>query len=130
MSKKTQKEKQAEAEFKHKKFIFAGKIKDSYPEVKELIFEFYFEDPDKLAKPSNKKFNREKEGSALFEFDCPYWECVGGGFDLSQPISNMIKYKNNECNGQIFCQGWQDRERINKYHCLCQLTYKITAKYE
>lgn len=114
---------------KHQKFVLAGYIKDRYPRVKTLTFELNYRDPDGLAQPSSKVYNWGPEHSALFRLECPYTECINGGHDLTKPISDMLNTRRSECSGTIYCKGWQDRRRIGKHRCLCELTYKVTATY-
>lgn len=117
------------AEHKHQEFIRAGYIKDRYPRVKILILELNYKDTNGLAQPFHKSYSLTPENSAFFKYNCPYRECIEGGHDLTQPISDMLKNNKVECSGKISCQGWQDRERIGKHRCLCELTYKVTVTY-
>jgi len=114
---------------KHQEFIRAGYIKDWYPQVKTLTFELNYRDPDGLAQPSSETYTRGPEHSAFLKIQCPYRECINGGYDLTELISDMLNNNKLECHGKVSCQGWQDRNRIGKYRCLCELTYKITATY-
>lgn len=81
--------------------VRAGYIKDEYPQVRELTFQFTFRDPDpvwqKAYSPWDKTMTLRPEHSALFRFDCPYRECVGGGFDLSSPVRQMIEPGKTSC---------------------------------
>jgi hypothetical protein len=54
---------------------------------------------------------------------------VDGGHDLTGPIDEMIGEHGAECSGTIRCQGWQDRERIGKHRCWCELTYTVKCVY-
>ena len=118
---------------KEQERIQAGYIKDRYPHVVELIFQFTFRDPDPVWQtvrpPWDEKIIRRPQHSALFKFDCRYEECVGGGFDLSSEVRQMIESGEPECSGVLSCQGWQDRERVGQHHCWLELTYKVTASY-
>lgn len=108
----------------------SGFIKDRYPFVKKIVFEFHYHDIDGLAKDSEETFYKNPEHYAYFQFECPYKECINGGFDLRTEIFDMLKNKKVKISGKKICMGWQDRERIGKHRCLCELTYKIKADYK
>lgn len=91
--------------------IDAGNINDIYPNVKEIAFDFKFEDPDGLVispsyKPSCSSYKRLPQHSAFFEYECKNRECVDGGFNLTNEITNMIRDHKTEKSGQLTCQGW------------------------
>lgn len=108
----------------------SGLIKDQYPNVKEINFELKYHDSDNMVDDSEKTLSWGPKNYAYFEFDCPYWECVDGGFDLSNEIINMLKEKKAQITGKKLCQGWQDRERVGQHRCWCELTYQISTNYK
>lgn len=58
-----------------------------------------------------------------FFIKCPMRECVEGGFVLrSQSNKSELDIG---CSGSSLCQGWQDKDRINKHRCLCELQWKM-----
>ena len=118
------------AEFKHQEFFRVGYIKDRFPRVEMVTLELNYSDPDNLAAPSLKECKLIPEHPAFFKYDCPFIECIDGGHDLTQPISDMLNNDQAERSGKISCQGWQDSNRINKNRCLCELTFKVTATYK
>lgn len=108
----------------------SGLIKERYPQVDKIVFKFHYHDSDGLAEDSEETFNRNPESYAYFEFECPYRECIDGGFDLSKEVTEMLKSKKEEIDGEKICMGWQDRERVNKHRCWCELTFEIKATYK
>lgn len=108
----------------------AGFIKDRYPQVRELTFQFTFHDSDHAnSSPPDKTLTLHPRNSAFFKFDCPFVECVDGGFDLSSPVHQMIEAGGPDCSGTLICQGWQDPERVGQYHCFLEMNYKVTVSY-
>ncbi len=107
-----------------------GYIRDKYPHVKALHFDLTFVDSDNQVPPINKKLSLGPQQHAYFGFECPYWECVGGGFDLQGVVDSMLRKKQPECSGELKCMGWQDLERVGKHHCYCILTYRVVAEYQ
>lgn len=129
MARKKKTAEQVAIELKHLKMVHAGNLRDKYPHMRSLNCEFTFVDFDGQVKPSKKNYSLAPENSAMFEFDCPYWECVQGGFDLQGDIHRMLLSKQRDISGERICQGWQDQERIGKNRCNCKLTYRISAEY-
>ena len=105
-------------------------LKEKYPQVIELMVEMNFKDYDGGSAPEPKQEKYSLESKAFFKIDCPYRECISGGFDLSLAIDKLVTSHLDKLDGTITCQGWQDKERINKNRCFLQLNYTITAKYE
>lgn len=104
-------------------------IKESFPMLASLSVHMTFEEPDWGRNPSPKHQTFGPESKAFFVIDCPYYECISGGFDLSSAVANLVRIRDTESSGTIICQGWQDRERINKHRCLLKMEYKMTATY-
>ena len=115
---------QVEAELKHMRMMNALYMKEIYPKVKSIKIKAVFTDPD-----DNNKFEKEyswdSEIKALFEIDCPYRECVRGGFDISNLIKQAVESDQNKISGEFTCQGWQDKNRINKHRCLLNGKFDI-----
>lgn len=128
---KKQKGAQAEEAYqKQQRQIRYGIMKDRYPNVKSIKFEFDYTDADNLAQPHSMQYVRSPEHSALFEFKCPNHECIDGGHNLTDIVKRIIETRQLECAGKINCQGWSDRERQGKYRCLYELSYKFIVCYE
>jgi len=108
----------------------SGFIKDKYSYIDEITFNFSYHDPDGLAKDSKETFHKKPDSYAYFKFECPYRECINGGFDLTIEVIEMLKTKKEEITGRKLCMGWQDKERVGQHHCWCELTFKINAKYK
>jgi len=108
--------------FYYDEMKLAKKIKDVYPKIKQIKFKFEEDKPlDEVKNP---------DSLAFFMFKCPYYECIDGGYDLSSIIQDMVRKSDKSRNGMEICGGWQDEERINKYHCLRNMKYHIDIKYK
>ena len=104
-------------------------IKEKFPVLSSLSIDMTFEEPDWGNNPSSRSQGFGPESKAFFDIACPYVECVSDGFRLSGAVSSLVDSGATESSGTISCQGWQDRERINKHRCLLKMNYKITAIY-
>ncbi|MCS4505625.1 hypothetical protein NYO91_16180 [Arhodomonas aquaeolei] len=105
-------------------------IRDLYPSLDSLFVEMTFNNPDWGGDPSPKTELRKRDSKAFFKVQCPHYECVHGGFDLSNAVAQLVKNADKYSVGEITCQGWQDQERINKHRCLLRMKYKIVATYD
>ena len=105
-------------------------LKEKYPEVTDLMVEMSFKDPDGECNPEPRQVKFSQESKAFFKIECPYRECVSGGFDFSSDIDKLVTSRLDKLDGTITCPGWQDKERINKNHCFLKLDYIISAKYK
>ncbi len=122
---------QAQAWLKQQERISAGLIKDKYPNVKSIsIKRTFIDDAGKKLTNSSKDWGvRIDTADAIFNMDCPLYECVDGGFDLTKDITEMMKNGIMHIAGEQTCPGWQDEERVGNFHCLTQLQYEIDIEY-
>jgi len=105
-------------------------LKEQYPEVTDLIVEMSFKKYDNWgSNPEPRQEKYSQESKAFFKIACPHRECVSGGFDFSSAIDELVTSHLDKLDGTMTCQGWQDKERINKNHCFLKLDYTISAKY-
>lgn len=80
-----------------------------------------FEKSDMVGPYSKEKVITARMDDLIIE--CPMRECVDGGFNLG--IQRNGSGLEIGCSGSIVCQGWEDKQRINKHRCLCELHYEI-----
>ncbi|MBC8549968.1 MAG: hypothetical protein H8D23_09980 [Candidatus Brocadiales bacterium] len=125
---------QIQKELKHQRMISVEFIKDIFPDIKEIAFEFKFDDPDGPTispnyKPSYSSVKLLPQNLALFRFECENRECVKGGFYLREEIKDMVQAHKSESSGQLICQGWQDPEREGQHRCLLELSYSVRVVY-
>lgn len=107
----------------------AGTIATRYPHVRTVALELTFVDPDGLAETVTEALTREPKLPALFVFDCPYRECVGGGHDIDDAIDRALMERTREASGTHVCRGWQDASRIGKHRCQGEMRYVIGAEF-
>ncbi len=105
-------------------------LKEKYPKVTSISVEMSFKDSDGKCDFESKKEIYSQESKAFFKIECPYRECVSGGFNFSFDIDKLVTSHLDKLDGTITCQGWQDKERIGKHRCFLELNYTISAKYK
>lgn len=107
----------------------ASAIIDIFPNISKIEIDLKFKNPDWGGDPSPKNIIYGPNSKAYFKIQCPHWECVNGGYDLGSEIRSLWKEKGISKIGTLTCQGWQDKERINKHHCFLVMEYSITISY-
>lgn len=108
----------------------ASSIRERFPTLISLVISMTFKNCDCGSVPTPQEHKFSQESKAFFDFECPYIECVSGGFNISEAVSDLVDNNGNEASGEITCQGWQDKERIHKHRCLLRMQYKIIASYK
>ena len=105
-------------------------LNKKYPKVTDVNIEMSYEDPDGLCNfnPEQRKYSQKDK--AFFNIKCPSVECVSGGFDLSLEVDKLVSSHLDKLEGTVLCQGWLDKERINRSRCWLKLDYTISAKYK
>ena len=104
-------------------------LSDQHPSIKTVHCHFRFVDPDAMADTIERNGTWGPTQESPWIMKCPYRECINGGFDLGPVLSDAASKNETEVNGMVACQGWQDRERIGKHQCLCELIYNLQIEY-
>jgi hypothetical protein len=105
-------------------------LKEKYPQVGDITIDTSYKDYDMKDGPEPQQIKFAQESKAFFRIECPYRECISGGFDLSAAIDELISSHMDKLDGTITCQGWQDKERVNKHRCFLKLNYAISTTYK
>lgn len=114
---------------RHLFLLQARRPSETFPGVKSAKIRITFEDPDDRSTLGPSILDFSPFNRAYFEIDCPYRECVMGGFDLSPAVNQLIAMRQVHGKGQSTCQGWQDTERIHRHRCLLKADYEIQIEY-
>ena len=125
-----QREQDQRAWLRQQEMLAAGHFKERFPELNELVVEYRkYTDAGPHCPTSSGKWVFGPDSTALVRDRCDQRECVDGGFNLTDEIMQMLRSRKLERKGKLTCMGWQDEERIGKYHCLYQLEYTAKATY-
>ncbi|MFH1063380.1 MAG: hypothetical protein V1747_10945 [Candidatus Omnitrophota bacterium] len=126
MKKNKIKPEQRLSEIKHMLYSSAPSISVAYPNTKSIEISIQFTDPDDKNQ-FTKNMTYKPDSKAYFQYDCPYRECINGGYDFKNLIEKAIQAPDRQAQEELACQGWQDRERINTHRCLLEalVTVKI-----
>lgn len=111
-------------------YYAAPLISEKYPNVQKIVIEMIFKDFDGFNDPAPRTMDFPSDARAYFHINCPYWECIDGGFDLNTAVATTIHKRQTNFSDALKCQGWQDRERIHRHHCFLELRFKISVLYK
>jgi hypothetical protein len=81
----------------------AGSVATHFPEVASIIMNMTYN--QKGAKSILRTFNFTPNSYAFFIVNCLRQDCVDGGFDLTQVITEMIRNRSVEVKGALSCKG-------------------------
>ncbi|MCL5024171.1 MAG: hypothetical protein M1497_12550 [Nitrospirae bacterium] len=82
----------------------AGSVATHYPEVASIVISMTYNQRG-IAKSLPRVVNFFPGSSALFRVTCLSKECVDGGFDLTRPITGMIRNRKEALAGELNCEG-------------------------
>ena len=66
---------------------------------------------------------------SVFRLDCPNAECVQGDFELTKELAAAATKRAKTVEGELRCNGWQDRASIKKTKCNRAIRYKLKLAY-
>ena len=107
----------------HQLLVSSPLLKDLHPSVESVTVRYRFENDDwKIMKisPTNRFY---------FHIPCASYTCIHGGHNLTGDIRSTIVSKSESQSGESMCGGWEDAERVGKFHCFLKLFYEIEVKY-
>ena len=112
------------AELKHMLYSNSSYISQEFPNLKSISIKITFTDPDD-GRTSMKTITYQPGSKAYFQYDCPYRECVNGGYDLKNAIERAIRSTDGQAQERLICNGWQDAERVGKNRCLLEALVEV-----
>ncbi len=123
----------ARAEYREqerKRVMDSATLAEAFKKLKSLHVEFEHYDPEGATK--NNKVNYEvnvQNAKSVFRFDCTNQECIGGDFDLTEPIAEAVAAHKEVAAGEVVCRGWRSRTTINSVRCGNIFRYKLKLGY-
>ena len=81
----------------------AGSVATHFPEVATIVMNMTYS--QRGAKSIVRTFNFTPDSYAFFIVNCLRQDCVGGGFDLTQVVTAMIRNHRAEVKGALSCKG-------------------------
>jgi hypothetical protein len=105
-------------------------LSNQFPQLKSLTVDLSYFDSKGVTKNSQIKYvpNLERAKS-VFRIDCPNNGCIGGDFDLTEPLAKAVTEHRTTVTAELCCQGWLSKATIDTVHCHNLLKYKLSLAY-
>ena len=85
--------------------VAPNRLLDLYPDVESVILFIAIEEADEQAEPNYQQIIFTGHSVAAFRLECSRDDCVGGGFDFSSFIDELVRSGKLMAKGKIACQG-------------------------
>jgi hypothetical protein len=106
-------------------------LAERFPRLGSLTVNLAYFDAESLNKNSELKYKVNVEhAKSVFCFACPSGECVGGDFDLSEVLAKAVAGHRKVASGEMRCQGWHKRAKIERAPCQVLLRYSLILDYD
>jgi len=106
-------------------------LAERFPVLESLTVNLAYFDAEDLTKNSELKYKvNVQHAKSVFCFVCPSGECVGGDFDLSKVLADAVAGHSKLASGEMRCQGWHRKAKLERAPCQILLRYKLTLDYD
>ena len=105
------------------------RIRQVFPTVRKIAIQVTFTDADQASDMSWREYALTPEAEHPVKFGCPDRECISGGFDLSEAISEAVASNLTVTQGDLGCPGWAETAGGGKARCLVGLYYRLKIDY-
>ena len=103
---------------------------EKFPKLKGLTVDLAYFDSEGNTKSSEMKYKVNVEhAKSMFCFVCQSGECIGGDFDLSEPLAKAVAGRRKLAIGEMRCQGSRKKANHDIVPCQTLLRYKLTLSY-
>lgn len=80
-------------------------LSELHPDVRRITLFVAFEEADAESEPNYQQIIFTADTEAIFRLDCSRDACVGGGFDLTPVVDEMMKNSESRVHGKLACEG-------------------------
>lgn len=106
-------------------------LAEKFPRLESLTVNLAYFDAEGLTKHSEMKYKVNVEhAKSVFWFVCPSAECVEGDFDLSDVLAQAVAERLKVASGEMRCQGWRRKAKLERAPCHILVRYKLTLDYD
>jgi hypothetical protein len=104
---------------------------DRFPHLKALKVMLEYYDATGLTKNGEMKCTINlKHARSVLWYACSAVECLGGDFDLTDVLEEVVAGRRKVATGELQCQGTQKRGNGERMPCQARLHYKLTLNYD
>lgn len=80
-------------------------LSELYPDVRRITLFVAFEEADSESEPNYQQIIFTADAEAMFRLDCSRDACVGGGFDFTPVVDEMVKTGESRVHDKLACEG-------------------------
>ena len=108
----------------------SASLSKKFPELKSLTVEYGYFSQEGVRPYQRIKFTVNTDhAKSVFRLDCVNADCVRGDFDLSEALARVVAAHQTTASGEMCCQGWLNKNTIERIHCHHVLRYKLSLEY-
>lgn len=112
-------------ELSKKNRLAASLVSDRFPKVSGMVIHMtYYQRVSELVL-MERTVNVSPGDHAYFNMECMTKDCINGGFDLEQVISDMIRHHKKSGKGKLVCNG--ENDILSSGHA--SISYAISIQY-
>ncbi len=114
----------------HERVMASASLAEKFPTLKSLTVHLVYLTPGGGHQTGELKYTANiANARSVFRLDCSSQECLCGGHDLSQQLAEAVAQRRKTILGEATCQGWYNKQEINRARCLGILRYKFVLSY-
>lgn len=115
----------ARMELNKKNRLASGLVSARFPEVANMVIYMTYYQNGANPVLMLRTVNILPKEYAYFKMECMIKGCLNGGFDLTKPVSEMVKNRKKSGKGKLVCKGKCDGVTIDH----ASIDYEITIEY-
>lgn len=105
-------------------------LAEKYQKLKSLTVNFGYYAPQNGARQRQLTYDVNLgHAKSVFRIECTNDECIRGDFDLTEELAKAVAKKRTRVEGELCCDGWQSKARINQVKCQHILRYNLKLAY-
>ena len=109
----------------------SASLSQRYPRLRALTVELTYFDREIVSWGQGIKYRANlKNARSVLCFQCPSALCIGGAFDLSEPLAGAVGLRQTKLAGDLRCKGFRRQVTGELVPCEAALHYKLTAAYQ
>ena len=113
-----------------KRVVASPTLAEKYRKLKSLKVSVGYYAPEGITQQRQLTYTVNlTNAKSVFRLDCPNAECVQGDFELTKELAVAIAKRHKMAEGEMCCQGWLSKDKINKSKCNHVLRYKLKLAY-
>lgn len=115
----------ARMELNRQNKLATGLLSERFPQISSVVIQMTYYQRGINPILMLRTVNIFPNNSAYFNMECAIKDCIGGGFDLTSVIADMIKGRKKSGKGKFVCSGKIEEQFIDH----ASIDYEVTIQY-